>query len=226
MKPAVACLIAFATCASPIPLNAEPSPPAKADVATLLFDSPMWSKAPAGSALDYAFSRKVSQASFGPSFDDHMILKLGPGDDAESRTADVKMFTGENARPAGPFRSDKQNPTLLIMLEYNVQELSKLFKANPRYLKNAIRKAWRENAKVVDGPIDVDGKSVPGTKITVTPFAGDEEKSKMMGLEEMTYTVEISKDVPGTIAAIDIHAPENGKALFSETLRYHGDKKQ
>ena len=103
--------------------------------------------------------------------------------------------------------------------------MSKLFKANPRYLKNAIRKAWRDDAKIVTMPIEVDGKSVPGTRITVSPFVNDPEKDRMMGLDGMTYVVDIADSVPGNIAKIDIHAPVDGNPIFSETMTYQGDKK-
>jgi hypothetical protein len=202
--------------------QAEAAKP-QADVATLLFGNPQWGQAPVGATITYAYSKKTSQAPFGAPFDDHIVLKLEPGEDTESRTADVKMFFGVNAKPAGPFSSAKQNPVLLLVMEENVQEMSKLFKANPRYLKNAIRKAWRDDAKIVAAPIDVDGKSVPGTKITVTPFVDDPEKDKMMGLERISYTVEIADSVPGNIAKIDIDAPgADGKSIFNETLSYKG----
>lgn len=175
--------------------------------------------------MTYAYSKKTDKAAFGNAFDDHVVLKLEAGDDADSRTSEVKLFSGANARPAGPFRDDKQNPVLLIVMEENVQELSKLFKANPRYLKNAIRKAWRENAKIESADVDVDGKSVPGTRVTIAPFVNDAEKDKMQGLNGMTYTVEIADSVPGNIAMVDIHAPADGKPIFSETLKYEGVKK-
>lgn len=203
-----------------------PTPPPQAgqggapDVATLLFSLPQWEQAPAGSTLTYGFSRKTKDPALGASFDDHIVLKLGAGDEAHSRTADVKMFSGANAKAAGPFPSDQQNPVLLLVLENNVQELSKLFKANPRYLKNAIRKAWRNDAQIERTDITVNGKPTPGTRISVHPFAGDPEAGKMMGLDGMVYTVEIADSVPGYIADIDIHAPADGTPKFSETLRY------
>ena len=102
---------------------------------------------------------------------------------------------------------------------------SKLFKANPRYLKNAIRKAWRDDAKVEPTTVMVNGKSVPGKTITVTPFANDPESDKMLGLEGMTYTVGLADDVPGEIALMDIHAPASGLAKFSEVLHYQSETK-
>lgn len=220
----VACVAApFAWAQSP-PKPAESAKP-QADVATLLFGNPQWGSAPAGSKIDYTYAKKTTKATFGPSFDDRIGLTLEPGEDAASRSIDVKMFSGGNARPAGPFPSEKQNPVLLLVLEENVQEMSKLFKANPRYLKNAIRKAWRDDAKIVDAPIQVDGKMVPGTTITVTPFANDPEKDRMAGLDGITYTVEIADSVPGNIAKIDINAPVGGASIFRETLTYQGEKK-
>ncbi len=191
------------------------------DVATLLFSGSQWKGASVGSTLTYDYE-KVSDASFGPAFNDHITLALDAGDDPASRTVEVKMFSGEHARAAGPFPSAEQNPVLLLVLEENVQELSQSFHANPRYLKNAIRKAWRDSPSVTPMQIDVGGKSVPGTRITVQPFRGDAEVDRMKGLETIVYTVDMSDAVPGTIAAVDIHAPAEGKATFSERLRYVG----
>ncbi len=197
-------------------------PPAapQADVASLLFSGTQWKQAPAASVITYDYAKKVADASFGPSFDDHVVLTLAAGEGPGSRTAEVRMFSGENAKAAGPFRSDEQNPVLLLVLEENVQELSKSFKANPRYLKNAIRKAWRDHARIEPAQLDIGGKTVAGTRVTVQPFLGDAEANKMKGLESMTYTVDVADAMPGYIVGIDIHAPADGPATFSERLRY------
>ena len=194
------------------------------DVATLLFSGSQWKNAPVGSVISYDYAKKVADTSFGPSFNDHVTLKLDKGDDADDRAVEVKMFSGANARAAGPFPSAEQNPVLLLVLEENVQELSQNFHANPRYLKNAIRKAWRDSPSITPVQLDIDGKSVPGTRITVQPFRGDAEAERMKGLDTMTYTVDVSAAAPGMIAAMDIRAPAEGAATFSEQLRYQGIK--
>lgn len=200
-------------------------PMMKPDVGTLLFGTPQWDGAPAGVTIRYTYDKVTAGPSFGASFKDQIVLTLGAGDDAQSRVAAVQMFSGPNRKPAGPFRSDGQNPVLLVVLEDNIQELSKLFKANPRYLKNAIRKAWRDNAKVEPAQDTIGGKQVAVTRVTVMPFVDDPESDKMMGLQTMAYVVDIANDVPGTIAVIDIHAAAQGKPLFSETLRYEAETK-
>ncbi len=217
---------AFADPSAPAPSAAAPAATAdKPDVATLLFGTPQWDKAPAGAKLRYTFEKTTAEASLGTPFKDEVVLTLGAGEDAKSRTTEMQLFSGANRKPAGPFRSDQQNPLLLVILENNVQEFSTLFKANPRYIKNAIRKAWRENAKIEPAQDEIDGKPVAVTRITVTPFANDPESDRMKGLQTSSYVVDVSNDVPGTIAAIDIRAVDGGKTLFSETLRYASEAK-
>ena len=197
----------------------------KPDVATLLFGTPMWDMASAGTKLHYTFEKTTSEAALGVPFKDVVVLTVGPGDDAASRTTEMQLFSGMNRKPAGPFRSDQQNPLLLVILENNVQEMSTLLKANPRYLKNAIRKAWRDNAKIEQAQDTVDGKPVTVTRISVTPFVNDQESDRMKGLQTMSYVFDVSKDVPGYLAAMDIRAVDGGKTLFSETLRYASETK-
>lgn len=226
MRLAKICVIATALfgVAGPVWADQNDAAGAKRDVATLLFGLPQWGKAPAGDTLTYSYEKKTTKAEFGPSFSDRIVVKADKGDDAQSRKSEVKMFSGVNARPAGPFVSDPQNPVLLLVMEENVQELSKILGANPRYLKNAIRKAWRDQAKIEDASVTVGGKTMPGTRITVTPFANDPQKDRMHGLEGLTYVVEIADAVPGNIATIDIHAPETGAPSFNEVLRFEKDE--
>ncbi len=207
-----------------VSVSALGAPNTASDVAALLFEKSQWTNAPVGSSLTYAYSQKIP-VKMGPSFDDKITLKLDKGDDDKSRTAEVRMFTGEHATPAGPFRSDEQNPVMLLALENNVEQLSKAWGANPRYLKNAVRKAWRENAKIENVPLTVDGKQVPGTRITIEPYKNDSEAVKMGGLETMVYTVEVADSVPGNLVRVDIHAPDSGTPSFVETLTYAGETK-
>ncbi len=208
------------------PAGSARSIPGQSDVATLLFGTAMWDKVPAGSKVTYTFDKTTSDASLGVPFKDNVVLTLGNGDDPKSRTTEMQLFSGANRKPAGPFPSDQQNPLLLVILENNVQELSALFKANPRYLKNAIRKAWRDNPKIEQAEDRIDGKPVAVTRITVAPFINDAEAERMKGLNAMIYTVDVSNDVPGYIAVIDIHAAATGKPLFAETLRYASEAKK
>ena len=210
--------------ADPAPATQQTAAQTTPDVATLLFETAQWDKAPAGNRLTYAYTKKAD-AAFGPSFDDKIALSLEKGDDAKSRTVDVKMFTGEHVKAAGPFRSTEQNPVLLLALEANVEDLTHAWHANPRFLKNAVRKAWRDDAKIEKTQIEFDGKSVPGTRITIEPYKDSSEAPKMMGLQTMVYIVEIADDVPGQVATVDVHAPATGTPTFREVLRFRSETK-
>lgn len=193
------------------------------DTATLLFETPQWSKAPAGTTIIYDYARQTfGTAEYGDHFNDTITLNVSAGENADSRAVEVQLFSGPRKRPAGPFESTTTNPVLLIIFEENIQQLSRLFQANPLYLKSAIRRAWRDAALIEDATVTAGGKSVPGTRITIHPFAKDAMKAQMHGLEGMTYIVEIADSIPGEIATIDIHAPADGAPKFSETLRYKG----
>ena len=200
--------------------NADPTP--VPDVATLLFETPQWAQAPAGAHLTYAYAKKADKV-YGPSFEDRIVLTLEKGDDPQSRTVDVKMFSGEHGKPAGPFQSDQQNPAMLLALESNIEDLSRAWSANPRYLKDAIRKAWRNDAKIEKVQLEVAGKSIPGTRITIEPFRDLAERDKMLGLETMVYIIDVADNVPGQIAAVDVHGPATGTPAFRETLRYQSE---
>ena len=220
MKLGQFCIGGFAAIALVTSASAAPTSPP--DVATLLFGNPQWTNAPVGSTLTYAYSQKIPVA-FGPSFDDKIVLKLDKGDDDKNRTVEVHMFSGEHAKAAGPFDTDEQNPAMLLALEANVEQLSKTWHANPRYLKDAVRKAWREDAKIENVTLDVAGKSMPGTRITIEPYKDSDEKDKMGGLETMVYTVEVADGVPGNLAKVDIHAPATGTPSYAETLTYRAE---
>jgi hypothetical protein len=206
----------------PSRLQAEPAP--KRDTATLLFENPDWALAPAGSKITYGYARKTAP-EFGATFDDTIGVSLEPGDNPTSRKVEVQMFSGARRLPAGPFDSMSTNPVLLLVFENHLQTLARIFQANPRYIKNAIRKAWREAATIEDVQLTVDGKTVPGTRITTHPFVNDPMKDRMKGLDGMTYVVDVADGVPGEIVDIDIHTPGDGAPPFTETLHYQAEKK-
>lgn len=196
--------------------------PASRDVATLLFETPQWAQAPAETDISYRYARKGSNPTLhGASFEDRIRLHIEKGDQAENRTVRVEMFSGEHRQAAGPFADVTTNPVLLIFLEHHVQQLAKLLHANPRYLKNAIRTAWREKADVSNSETTIGDRRLSATRIVVKPFVDDPNKARMNGLEGLTYTVAISDSVPGRIADIHISAPLNdGTVGLDERLVY------
>jgi hypothetical protein len=132
------------------------------------------------------------------------------------------MFSAERRRAAGPFEDMSGNPVLSLMLEQNLQRLAKIFQANPRYMKTAIRMALRNATAAPDHPEGFDA-SAPGWRVEVTPFKDDPHKARMHGLDTLTYRFRVSEAAPGEITEIDIFARDaKGEILFEETTRYAG----
>jgi hypothetical protein len=200
--------------------RAAENPPPAAD---LLFETPQLGKTKVGDKLDYSYSQKSADATkYGEAFEDKIKLTIDEAGKApEERTVRVQMFSGEHQKPAGPFESISGNPVLLLMLENNVQQLSALFNANPRYFKNAIRRALRDAASAAD---QIDGQD-QAWRVEVTPFKDDPAKERLRGLETLTYVFRVAPGLPGAIYEIDISARDSGGAvLFQEKLRYDGQK--
>nr|AAS17988.1 putative protein [Xanthobacter autotrophicus] len=146
------------------------------------------------------------------------MIEPGPGGDA--RDVRVDFFSAERHHAAGPFEGVTTNPVLMLFLENHLVDLSGRLKGNPRYLKNAIRSALRDRARVEATDISVDGRSLKGWRVTVKPFEGDANAARMRGLESLTYTFDVAPDLPGEIARIEIAAEAPGGRLWEETIAY------
>lgn len=191
------------------------------DAADLLFETAQLATVPADGALVYRYVRKVSDPELGASFDDTIRLEVAPSaQGGEARDVAVQLFTGEHRRAAGPFESVTTNPALMLFLESHLVELSGRLKGNPRYFKNAIRVGLREKARVTPAEFIVDGQTLKGWRVSVSPFKGDPNAVRMRGLDTLTYTFDVSPQVPGQIVKIDIAADAPGGRLWEESIAY------
>ena len=113
---------------------------------------------------------------------------------------------------------------LVLFLENHVETLAKVLKANPRYLKNAIRAGLRDKASVTPTTVEIGGESAPAWRVVTKPFDGDPNKERMRGLDGLTYSFVAADKVPGEIQSISIEAVgADGTRLFSESVTYDAD---
>ena len=225
---ACAALAAFLLAAPASLAQRAPSPgegaasqglPVPADV---LFEAPHWKNAAPGTTLTYRYKRETGVPdAFGPSFEDRIRLTLEGSEKAESRTVRTEMFTGPRRQPAGPFEDTSGNPVLSLFLQHHLETLSRALSANPRYLKNGIRAGLRNKATIAPTTVAFDGRSVPGWRVEVRPFAGDANQPRMRGLETLTYTFVTADAVPGTIVSLEVKATDaDGGRVLEESLTY------
>lgn len=206
----------------------EAPPVAKANASTpnasdLLFETPQMKNVPPGTKLTYGYIRRsgISKGPFGPPMDDTIKLGVEAGKSADSRDIRVEMFSGTNRFPAGPFEDMPGNPVMTLFLEHHLIDMARVLSANPRYIKNAIRKGLRDNATVTPTTIDYQGQKVAAWRIETQPFLEDRMKERMRGLENIRYTFVTSDAVPGELVSIEAQSKTaEGGELLEERLTY------
>ncbi|WP_336489067.1 hypothetical protein [Methylobacterium nigriterrae] len=199
--------------------NAD-APPTAAD---LLFEQPQMKNTAPGSTLTYDYQRRsgIAKGPFGPPMTDEIKLRLEPGKKADERTINVEMFSGQNRFPAGPFEDMPGNPVMTLFLEHHLINLARVLEANPRYLKNAIRKGLRDRATVTPTKVTYQGREVDGWRVETKPFEGDKLADRMRGMANMTYTFITSPAVPGELVSIEAQSKNaEGGELLEERLSY------
>jgi hypothetical protein len=194
----------------------------KPTAADLLFESPHWSAAVPGATLTYRYTRVSPLADvMGPDIEDRIRLTLETGATADDRTVRVDMFSQARHRAAGPFENTTGNPVVALFLEHHLESLARVLKANPRYLKNAIRASLRDKASMTPATVELGGMTVTGWRVEAQPFTEDPNKHKMRGLDTLTYTFVTADEVPGEIVSIEAKAAaSDGVSLLSEVLAY------
>ena len=225
--------IVLAALAGPAPAQTAPpqNPPpqsgpageAPPNAATLLFETNQLANAPAGGTLSYRYTRfsGIAGAPFGPPVEDRIREQVTPGATPETRNLRVEMFSGERRMPTATYEDIPGNPVLVRFLEHHLEDLAKVLKGNPRYIKNAIRRALREAAAVSPAEVEVDGAKRPGWRVVVRPFVDDPVRDRLRGFESLTYTVVVAPAIPGQIVSIDARAAgPDGGILLQETLSY------
>ena len=189
----------------------------------LLFEQPQMKNTTPGSTLSYDYLRRsgIVKGPYGPPLNDAIKLTIEPGKSAESRDIRVQMFSGGNRVPAGPFTDMAGNPVLSLFLENHLKGLAGLLEANPRYIKNAIRKGLREKATVTPVQVDFKGRKVEGWRVEMKPFEGDAQTERMRGFDTTTYTFIVAPEVPGEIVSLEARTlkPDGGE-LLEERLDY------
>ncbi len=190
--------------------------------ADLLFERSHWAQSPPGTGLTYRYARTTGAPDvFGPPVEDRIRLDLQPSTQDGARTVAVELFTGARRRAAGPFEDIRSNPVVLLFLEHHLDTVAKALKANPRYLKNAIRAGLRERAQVTATTVTVGGREVAGWRVEVQPFLDDPQRERMRGLERLAYRFVVSDAVPGALVSSQASAAAaEGGPLLEEILTY------
>lgn len=188
---------------------------------SLLFETPALVGVPTGTTLVYRLERTVAQPAAGllPSTST-VELSLQP-DASGGREAKVEIVTGERRQPAGPFPSLVGNPVLLVLLERDVAEMSRILHGSPFYIRNRIREALGEATLAEPAPFTFENREVEGWRVAVSPFARDRNRDKLREYAAKRYEFILSGAVPGGLYEMRMVTPNrDGSPLVEDRLAF------
>jgi len=209
-------LLAFSGAAT-----AEPNP------SFLLFEDPSLAGLPTGTTLLYRLERTVAAAASGtdapragPSTSTfELSLQEDPATGA--RQARIAIVTGDERQEAGSFPAFAGNPILLVILERDVAEMSRILRGSPYYLRNRMREALGETTTAEPTRVVIDGRATEGWRIAATPFAQDRNRDKLREHAGKRYEFTLSEAVPGGLVALRMVTPNaDGTPLVEDHLAF------
>lgn len=164
----------------------------------ILFESKHLSNVGAGATLAYRFERTVSAAELlGQPFSDDIKVDIKKVSNDGTRDVVVKVFSGERARDPQPIDELTINPVLVVYLDRAVASYMSVAGGKVAYLKDKFRTALRERSTVTPVKVKLADKTVDAYKVSVAPYAGDLNASKMRGYENSKFSIVVSDAVPG-----------------------------
>lgn len=186
----------------------------------LLFDSRHLDQVNKGSEVTYRFERKVSdERLLGAAFSDDIKLDVTKVNEKGEREVVFRPFTGKEARDPSNWPDLTINPLFIWYLERAVSNFSLLVGGNQHYLKERIRQAFRDNAKVEAIKFDYNGQSIDAYRVSISPFFNDPNASSMEGFQDSSFSVVVSEKVPGYF--IDLVANFDSRLAGAPSLEEH-----
>jgi len=170
----------------------------------LLFETKHLGNISQGQDLAYRFQRTVTRPELvGAPFSDDIHIMVKKVNDDGSRNLVMSVFTGERARDPLSVPDMTGNPLLVLFLDRVVSNYHSLAGGAQPYIKQQVRAALRDKAKIRPAKLDYEGKPVDAFVVSVVPFLGDPNAAKMSGYEGSEFRFVVSPAVPGQLAIMD-----------------------
>ena len=110
---------------------------------------------------------------------------------------------------------------MLVLLERDVAEMSRILHGSPFYLRNRIRESLGEATIAEPVRFSLNGREVEGCRIAVSPFAQDRNRDKLREYAGKRYEFTLSEAVPGGLYEIRTRVPgPDGAPLVEDRLGF------
>ncbi|MFN0219310.1 MAG: hypothetical protein ACKVP4_10895 [Hyphomicrobium sp.] len=178
----------------------------------LLFETKHITAIAPGTELVYKFERKPSnEAVLGKGFTDDIKVKIESDAGDGKKNVMVQIYSGERAREPHRITEMDGNPMLVVYLDNAVAHFKELAGGDRSYLKNTFSKDIGKSGKLDPVSITYKGETVPGYRVSLTPYINDPAKSKMRGFEGAQFSIFVSEKVPGYFAKMVSSYTNSGK---------------
>ena len=136
----------------------------------------------------------------------------------------LDLFEGAARRTIGPISAKDQNPLLLVFLQMDVTEMSRLTTGSAVYFQQQIRKKFNSKVPTEAVEVEVDGKPVPATRITLKPFTADPRIDQFPAFRDKTYEITVADGVPGGLWSVVTRTPDpaTGELILEKSMVFEG----
>ena len=136
----------------------------------------------------------------------------------------LELFEGEARRAIGPLEAREQNPLLLVFLQMDVTEMSRLTSGSAIYFQQQIRRAFNSQVPTEAVEIELDGKRLPATRIAIRPFKDDPRIDQFPAFRDKAYEFTVSDAVPGGLWSVVARTPDpkTGELILEKSMTFVG----
>ena len=172
--------------------------------------------------LHYTFRRSGSLL---PELVDAIEVDVtGIGPDGRKQIA-LRLFTGPGQRRVAPDQGFRNNPLIIVFLQRDVEQMSRMTGGSPNYFRNRIRAAFADPRAVRSEEVEVRSRQgeLAATKVTLEPFARDPNLARFPEHARKRYEFVIAPELPGGVYSLRAFTPgAAGQAVLDETVTYDG----
>lgn len=187
----------------------------------LLFDTPHLSNLLAGDTVSYNYAKS---GTLEPVFEDKVELLINAVLADQRRSLEASFLSGERRIPFASSSGFHGNPLIMLFLERDAREMSRLTGGSAAYFRNRIRHALAKPDVVTESVrVPFAGEALSGTRVELVPFGEDPLLDRYAALADKRYTFIVSAQMPGGIYRLESEAPpaSGGEPVIRETLLFN-----
>ncbi len=171
---------------------------------TLLFDTPHLENVTTPRTLTYEFRQR---GDGGTGFEDKVDLIVTEILPDGRRNLEFRFLSGERQRVFQPISGFRGNPLVMLFLQWDVEQMKEATGGSARYFRNRIRYAFHDRAELEEVEIDLAGRALAATRVTIRPFADDPQRERFPDYGQKYYEFLMTPEVPGGIYRIKAVTP-------------------